>query len=388
MAKVVIVIPTYNEIEGTKKMIPALADFFATVKDHEMHLLYADDMSPDGTYKVVQEFQKEYDWLHLTLNNEKIGIGGAYLRAFKYARDELKADYIMEFDADFQHRIEDIPKFLDQIKNEPDLVIGSRYIRGGSIPSEWKFIRKFFSVVGNLICRIGFLTPRIHDFTTGFKLTKVKGGLDKVPLDNIYSNSFAYKIQITAEIANKGGKIVEVPIIFKPRTEGESKLVKNELGDFLRVIFLFQINNPKIKRFLKFGTVGFVGYVVNAVGLEVFSKMSFPEWAIWAAATEMAIISNFILNNIWTFKAEKITGVSQIIKKFMQFNGTSVGALVIQAVFGSLGVLVLGPQSRQLLLPFIIVFLVLPYNYFMYNAVIWKTWKLPFLERFKNKTSN
>ena len=102
-----------------------------------------------------------------------------------------------------------------------------------------------------------------------------------------------------------------------------------------------------------------------------------PEWAIWAFSTELAIISNFILNNIWTFRTEKITGIGKIAGKFVQFNGTSLGALVIQAVFGTIGVYFFGTGSRQLLLPFIIVFLVLPYNYFMYNAVIWKTWKLP-----------
>ncbi|MFC1649213.1 glycosyltransferase [Patescibacteria group bacterium] len=375
MAKVVIVIPTYNEIEGTKKMIPALAKFFETVKDYDMHLLYADDTSPDGTYKVVQKYQKKYKWLHLSMSTEKVGIGGAYVKAFKYARDKLDADYIMEFDADFQHRIEDIPNFLNAIKEDPDLVIGSRYVKGGSIPSEWGVKRKFFSVVGNWICRAGFLMPKIHDFTTGFKLTKARGGLDKVPLDDLYSKDFAYKIQMTAEIANKGGKVIEVPIVFKPRTEGESKLIKNELGDFLRVIFLFQWNNPKMRKFIKFGTVGFVGYLVNAIGLVIFAKYFTLEPLIWIFATELAIISNFILNNIWTFKEDKITGVWPLIKKFIQFNVTSAGALIIQAVAGSIGVAIWGPGSRQILLPFIIVLLVLPYNYTMYNLVIWKSWR-------------
>lgn len=375
MDKVVIVIPTYNEVEGTRKMIPALAEFFSTVKDFDMQLLYADDTSPDGTYKVVQQFQSKYKWLHLLLNKEKVGIGGAYVKAFEYARDELKADYILEFDGDFQHRIEDIPNFLGAIKQNPDLVIGSRYVKGGTIPSEWGFKRKFFSVVGNWICRIGFLMLRIHDFTTGFKLTKVVGGLDKVPLHGLYSNSFAYKIQMTAEIASKGGKVVEVPIVFQPRSQGESKLIKNELGDFIRVIILFQINNPKIRKFVKFGTVGFIGYLVNASGLFFFSKVFTFEPLIWIFATEMAIISNFILNNIWTFKSEKITGVAQLIKKFLLFNLTSVGALIIQVVAGTIGVSIWGPESRQILLPFIILFLVLPYNYTMYNVVIWRSWK-------------
>ncbi len=390
MDKVVIVIPTYNEVEGTRKMIPALAEFFSTVKDFDMQLLYADDTSPDGTYKVVQQFQSKYKWLHLLLNKEKVGIGGAYVKAFEYARDELKADYILEFDGDFQHRIEDIPNFLGAIKQNPDLVIGSRYVKGGTIPSEWGFKRKFFSVVGNWICRIGFLMPRIHDFTTGFKLTKVDGGLDKVPLHNLYSNSFAYKIQMTAEIASKGGKVVEVPIVFKPRNQGESKLIKNELGDFIRVIILFQIHNPKIRKFMKFATVGFIGYLVNAISLELFSRMGFTlslasnfpdslpllgEPSAWAAAfaAEVAIINNFTLNNLWTFKSQKISGVVKTLKKFLQFNLSSIGAIIIQFIVIGLMVTFFGDTAliRQLGV-LVSLPLVLTYNYTMYNVFIWK----------------
>lgn len=383
MAKVVIVIPTYNEREQTPRMIEALSKLFKTIKKHDMHLLYADDTSPDKTYEVVQDKMKKYDWLHLIMSKEKVGIGGAYIKAFKYAMDELDADYVMEFDSDFQHRVEDIPILLAKIDEAYDLIIGSRYVKGGSIPEEWGSKRKFFSIVGNWICRIGFLMPGIHDFTTGFKLTKVKGNLDSFDFDKLYSKSFAYKIQMTAEMKNAGKKVAEVPIQFQPRKTGESKLIKNELGDFLRVIFLFQFNNPKMRKFIKFGTVGFVGYLVNASTLWLFTKMQLSSAAAWGLSTELAIINNFIFNNIWTFREEKITGLKKWIYKFLQFNLTSAGALIIQTSMGSLSDIFFGVQYRQLALPFIILFLVLPYNYFMYNAVIWKTWKLPWSKKTK-----
>ena len=132
------------------------------------------------------------------------------------------------------------------------------------------------------------------------------------------------------------------------------------------------------QRFLKFAIVGFIGYLVNAFFLYFFAKIGFPEWAAWAASTELAIISNFTFNNLWTFKTEKITGLGKLGYKFFQFNLTSAGALVIQTVAGTIGVGIFGAQYRQILLPFIILFMVLPYNYFMYNVVIWKTWKFPF----------
>lgn len=372
MQKVVIVIPTYNEREQTPKMIEALAVFFKTIKNYDMHLLYADDTSPDKTYEIVQEKMKKYPWLHLALNEKKSGIGGGYIKGFRYAMEKLNADYVMEFDSDFQHRIEDIPVLLAKIEDGYDLIIGSRYVKGGSIPNDWGFKRKFFSVIGNLICRIGFLTLRIHDFTTGFKLTKVKGNLDKYNLDGFYSNSFAYKIQMTAEMANSGKKIVEVPIQFKPRIAGESKLIKNELLDFLRVIFLFQLHNPKMIKLFKFGIVGFTGFVVNYIALRLLRNYGLTETLSWAFSTELAIINNYIFNNIWTFKEQEIKGLKQTIFKFLQFNLTSAGALVIQSIAGPIGVKLIGVQYDALVLAFVVLFLVLPYNFTMYNLVIWR----------------
>jgi dolichol-phosphate mannosyltransferase len=128
-------------------------------------------------------------------------------------------------------------------------------------------------------------------------------------------------------------------------------------------------------KFIKFGIVGFVGYLVNALSLSLFTKWQFPGPLAWACAVELAIINNFLFNNVWTFKSQKITGVVRFILKFGQFNLTSLGALIIQTVFGTLTDVVFGVGYRQQALPFIILFLILPYNYFMYNKVIWKTKK-------------
>jgi len=380
MAKVVIVIPTYNERENTEKMIEALAGELPKIKNHEVHVLYVDDTSPDTTYEVVREKGEKYPWLHLLLNAEKKGLGVAYAKGFTFAMEKLEADYVMEFDADFQHRPDEIKRLVEKIDEGYEYIIGSRYIPGGSIPKEWGFSRKFLSVVGNLIARVGLLMPKVHDLTTGFKLTK-SSVMKKIDLDHLYSNSFAYKVQILGQAIQGGAKWAEVPITFMARTKGESKIIKNEMAETLKVIFLVQFHNPKMRRFFKFGTVGFIGYIINASFLYLFSKRGFPEWVSWAGSTELAIISNFTLNNLWTFSSNKISGIGKIASKFLQFNLTSAGALAIQTGVGTLGVMILGPQYRQILLPFIVVFLVLPYNYLMYNLVIWRTWKFPLLDK-------
>jgi dolichol-phosphate mannosyltransferase len=135
------------------------------------------------------------------------------------------------------------------------------------------------------------------------------------------------------------------------------------------------------QRFIKFGVVGFAGFIVNFVFLRFFRGLGFTETLSWVFSTELAILNNYIFNNIWTFKSDKISGIVLHVKKFFQFNLTSAGALVIQSIFGPLGVRLIGAQYDFIVLAVVIVLLVLPYNYFMYNAIIWKTWKMPWSKK-------
>lgn len=370
--RIVVVIPTYNERVNTEKMIDTLAGVFSQIKNHEMNLLYVDGNSPDGTGDAVKKKQEQYKWLHLVVETKKEGLGMAYAKGMQYAMDQLKADYIMEFDGDFQHRPEDLPLLVKEIDNNYDYIIGSRYVPGGSIPSEWGFDRKLLSVVGNLVARTFLILPHIHDVTTGFKLARVKGFMDQFDFSTLLSKSFAYKVHLLFYMVNKGARVKEVPIRFMARTSGESKIIKNELKETLRVIFLLQLHNPKIQKFFKFGVVGFLGYIVNAGFLYLFTKLNFPGWGAWGLSTELAILSNFTWNNLWTFKDQQIMGLGQILWKLIQFNLTSVGGLVIQVVVGVATDAIFGPGYRQIVLPLSIGFLVMPYNYLMYTLVIWR----------------
>ncbi len=372
MSKIVIVIPTYNERENTEKMIDALAEISSKIGSHRLEVLYVDGNSPDGTSDVIREKQKSYPWLHLIVEVKKEGLGRAYAKGMTYAMKYLHADYIMEFDADFQHRPLDIPAVVAAIDEGYDYVIGSRYIRGGSIPKGWGFKRKFLSVVGNLVARTLLVLPRVHDVTTGFKLARVQGFMDKFDFDTLLSNRFAYKVHLLYYMIQSGAKVKEVPIVFEPRVSGESKIIKNEMQETLRVIFLLQYHNDRLRRFFKFGVVGFVGYLVNAFFLFMFAKLRLPEALIWAGATEMAVVNNFTLNNLWSFNHRRIRGKRSLLRKFFHFNLTSLGAIAIQTAAGTLAVYMFGADCRQIALPIIILFLVMPYNYFMYTRLIWK----------------
>ncbi|HBC72820.1 MAG: Glycosyltransferase [Candidatus Amesbacteria bacterium GW2011_GWB1_47_19] len=373
--KIIIIIPTYNERENTDRMIETLAEILPGIPDHIVEVLYVDGNSPDGTAELIRSLQKTYSWLHLLVENKKEGLGMAYAKGMRYAMEKLDADYLMEFDSDFQHPPQDIPRLIAEINHGYDYIIGSRYIPGGSIPVAWSFKRKFLSVVGNIVARVFLILPQIHDVTGGFKLARVKGFMDGFDFSKLLSKSFAYKIHLLFYMVQKGAKVKEVPFLFAHRTSGESKIIKNEMQETLRVIFRLQMQNPKIMRFIKFVIVGGTGLVIQTAFFEVtsvFMHLLTPSIAT-VIGGEMAIISNFSLNNLWTFREYRIAG-SKIIFKFLQFNLTSFIALGIQYT-----VLKIGEDVAQGS-PFVIQFfffgaliLVLITNYIIYNKIIWKT---------------
>ena len=384
MDKIVIVMPSYNEAENMPRMIEELFEKeFPQIKGAEMHLLVVDDNSPDGTGKIVKEKEGKYENLHL-LTGEKKGLGWAYIRGFKYAMEKLSADAVMEMDADFQHPTRFVKDMVAAYLAGADYVIGSRYIKGGSVPKEWALSRKMVSLFGNLFIRLVLVKPRIHDLTTGFRLMRVKGVLDKINLDNLMEpERFAYKVDLLYQCIKNAKKTVEVPLEFAPRLKEKSKFNPKEMISTFKVAIILGIKDKQ--KFIKFGTVGFLGYLVAILFIRIFRGLGLPEVFSWLFSTELAIINNYILNNIWTFKEAKIGGFKKTIVKFFQFNLTSAGAVAIQSIFGPIGVKLVGINLDWLVLAVVVVFLVLPYNYVMYNAFIWKTWKIPFLSKLQSR---
>ncbi len=229
---IVVTMPTFNEAENIGRMIDVLIkDIFPKIKNHKMMLLVVDDKSPDGTGEIVKKHKEVF-----LLEGNKEGLGRAYARGFRYAIDELKADAVMEMDADFQHDPNDIPRFVKEFDNGADYVIGSRYIPGGSIPKEWGFKRVFLSVGGNLFTRVTLWLWEVHDFTTGYRLARVKGFLDHLDFEKIFSKSYAYKMRLLYEMKRQGAKIVEIPINFAAREKGWSKMDSDDFFESLKVI--------------------------------------------------------------------------------------------------------------------------------------------------------
>ena len=363
--------PAYNEAENIGSMIEELfSKEFPKIKNAQMHLLVVDDYSPDGTGETVKKYQSKYPNLHL-LQKTKEGLGWAYIRGMQYAMDKLDADAVMEMDADFQHPPRFVKDMVAAYENGADYVIGSRYIKGGSVPKEWELSRKAVSYFGNLFIRLVLLRPKIHDLTTGFRLTQVKGVLDHIDLEHLMEPTrFAYKVDLLYQSLKNAKNAIEIPLEFASRTKEKSKFNPKEMVSTFRVAIILGIKDKQ--KFIKFGLVGFVGYLVNASTLYIFTKLNWPSWAAWGSSTELAIINNFVFNNVWTFKDQQISGGVSLLAKFLQFNLTSSGGLLIQVAVGWITDVLLGPGYRQIVLPLTIGFIVMPYNYLMYTLVIWR----------------
>jgi len=367
---IVVIMPTYNEAENVKKMIPVLEkEVFPKVKNHSMYLLVVDDKSPDGTGKEVEKYMKEYKNVHL-LSGEKNGLGAAYVRGMKYAMDTMKADAVIEFDADFQHDPQDIPHLIAAMDEGYDYVIGSRYVKGGAIPDNWGMDRKIKSRLGGIFAQCMFLMPSIHDMTSGYKLTKTSF-LKKVDLDDLYSYNFAYKMHILHDVVKAGAKVKEVPIIFYDRTKGKSKMDTNDMKESLLLVIRLTIRD--FESFLKFLVVGGFGFVINAVMLKLLVDYGHwnPSLANLAGAA-VAIFSNYNFNNFWTFSHQKIHGIKNYLLKLVQFYATSAfGVIFIQTGTIFVGDHFIGRQWYFLYFIFG-TGLLLIWNFTIYNKFIWK----------------
>lgn len=380
MDKVVIVMPAWNEAENIREMIKVLVtEEFPKIKA-DMNLLIIDNHSKDGTDKIVEEAGKIYGNVHL-VQQDKPGLGWAYVKGMRYAMENLHADAILEMDADFQHPPRFVKPMVDAYLSGADYCIGSRYIKGGSVPKEWALSRKAVSFFGNLFIRIVLLNFKIHDLTTGFRLSRVKGLLDKIELEKLMDlDRFAYKVDLLYQSLKNSKKTVEVPLEFASRTKEKSKFNWKEMIATFTVAIILGIKDKQ--RFIKFGIVGGTGFIVNYVGLELLKRAGFSTYFATLLATEAAIISNFIFNNIWTFRDKTITKVTDVISQFIKFNVASLFAVIVQPPIVTLATRIFSDTSMVRLgaLLFALV-IVLIYNYIVYNLFIWRTWKNPFSRR-------
>jgi len=225
--RVSVIVPTFNEKENIKSLVTQLLALPTRV-----HIIVVDDNSPDGTGEIAERLAIENDGPVSVIHRPgKLGLGTAYIAGFKEALAE-GADLVCSMDADFSHNPRYVPDIVDKINQGYDLVIGSRYVRGGG--STQTLDRKVFSWSANTLTRV-LLGLHAHDTTAGFRCYR-RQALESLDLDSIKSSGYSFLFEMLFRVEQRGWKVGEVPIIFQDRRMGASKISRNEIFKALRTM--------------------------------------------------------------------------------------------------------------------------------------------------------
>jgi dolichol-phosphate mannosyltransferase len=343
VSSVCVIVPTYNEAENITPLLRQLLAVADGMSDVRATVLVVDDESPDGTAEIVSQIQQE-DERVLLLSGPKRGLGSAYTRAMDYVLKTLDVDAIVQMDADFSHAPTDLPRLLEGLA-DADVVIGSRYVPGGEIDARWSVSRRLLSRFGNLFARLVAGIYRVRDCTAGFKAIRVSALREAFPL-RFRVQGYVFQVALLHHLMISGARIKEVPIRFLDRSHGKTKLGRRDIAEFLVHVWWLRLLSRKT--FVKFAFTGLSGVVVN---LSSFQSMLWLGWNSYLSsllAIELSIVTNFLLNNYWTFRHRNIRARKRV--RGLKFNLVSLVTLAISfSTFVALSVLVpeLAPVLAQ-----------------------------------------
>jgi dolichol-phosphate mannosyltransferase len=211
-----LILPTYNEAENIGPIVRAARE---QLRDGDT-ILVVDDNSPDGTGVIADDLAAKIEGVEVLHRPGKQGLGRAYLAGFAHAI-ENQADYILEMDSDFSHDPNDLPRLIEAAEQGADLVLGSRYVAGGSV-TDWGLLRRLISRGGSWYARV-VLGVNVRDLTGGFKCFR-RSVLEALDLNAVHADGYGFQIELTYRTIKAGFRVVEIPIVFRDRRVGESKM--------------------------------------------------------------------------------------------------------------------------------------------------------------------
>jgi dolichol-phosphate mannosyltransferase len=216
-----LILPTFDEAENIELIVDAALGVLRAAAPGEFHILVVDDESPDGTGRIADRLALENDELEVLHRTVREGLGPAYLAGFAHALAQ-GAGYVFEMDADFSHDPADLARLLAVVRDGgADLALGSRYVDGGAV-RDWGLVRRFVSRGGSLYARIVLGLP-VRDLTGGFKCFRAEV-LEAIDLPTVRAHGYAFQVELTNRTIRRGFRVVEVPITFRDRLRGRSKM--------------------------------------------------------------------------------------------------------------------------------------------------------------------
>ncbi|WP_292366635.1 MULTISPECIES: glycosyltransferase [unclassified Methanoculleus] len=320
-----VIVPTFNEEENIAAMIGAVDAVFRE-NGIRGEVLVVDDDSKDRTIPIVREIAARQENVRLIVRKEDHGLSQSVVEGFRSAR----SDILLVIDADFSHPPKLIPRFYEAIRGGADIAIGSRYMEGGDI-EKWPLARRIVSLGATAFGRLLF--PEVTDPVSGFFAVR-REVVDGAPLA-----PRGYKILMEVLGRGRWDSFTEIPFVFRDREEGESKLRAGTVIDYLRQcagIVRFSITHragpvsDEWTKVLRFGLVGLSGILVNMGLLYALTEIAGLYYLVSAViAIELSIVSNFVFNDVWTFRSARDLRFERNLRRFWSFQTVSMAGLAV-----------------------------------------------------------
>lgn len=359
-----LITPTYQESEN----IPALVQQLTSLLDAELpgqyELIVVDDDSPDHTWEVAQSLMEKYPQLRVMRRTQERGLSSAVIRGWQMAQGEI----LGVIDADLQHPPGILAQLLQAMTPRVDLAVASRHAEEGGV-SDWSFIRRFLSRGAQILGL--FILPgvlgRVSDPMSGYFLVRRDAIAGKI------LHPAGYKILIEVIARGDIRRVAEVGYVFQERTEGESKVTWKQYIEYLQHLIRLRFSLWPIKRFLRFGIVGFSGVFVDmAIFYLLRTSLGLGLTRSAILSSEVAIFNNFTWNDLWTFRdiSKRQRGWTQLAKRFLKFNvvclsGLILNVLLVNLLFNLFGV-------NEYLAKFIAIAAVTLWNFWFNLKLSWR----------------
>ena len=325
------VVPTYNEAPNVEPLLRRLTGLYA---EPDTAFLIVDDESPDGTARLVRAFAASHGRVYL-LEGPRRGLGRAYVRGMSHALETLGADVIVQMDADFSHDPADARRLLGRLRDGADVAIGSRYTAGGRLDSGWPAGRRLLSRWGNRLARWIAGVRGVRDCTSGFKAIRAEA-LRAAKVADIGVRGHAFQVVLLHRLLAAGARVVEEPILFHDRAHGKTKLGMGGILEFFWGVWRLRLARHRV--LVRYGLTGLAGVLVNLGSLQILLELGLHKLLASPIAIELSIVSNFLMNNYWTFADRVMSGRKRI--RGLKFHLVALATLALSyATFVGLSML-------------------------------------------------
>ena len=364
LLKLSLILPTFNESGNISEIVRILSDLLDPAWAGRYELIVVDDNSPDRTWKIALDLTKQYSQLKVLHRETEKGLSTAVIRGWQAAQGEI----LGVIDADLQHPPEILLQLLAEMERGADLAIASRHVEGGGV-SEWSMIRRFLSRGAQMLGLVILpeVINRLSDQMSGFFMVR-RNAIAGVTLSPV-----GYKILIEVAARGKIRWIGEVGYVFRERQAGESKVTWKQYLEYLQ--HLIRLRLSLSSRFIQFCLVGLTGVVVDMGLLFLLSDPSMLAWPLTRSkiiASELAIINNFLWNDLWTFGdiTRRQPSKKQQLKRFIKFNLICLAGLVLNVILLNLFFNVFG--LNRYLANFCAIAIVTFWNFWVNLKLSWR----------------